>query len=120
MCVVSAITEPMRTPDAPWGPKPPWDAPRKPFRAKPLIREYKVTTAFSTWGYIQCLAYVELLEKAQKFDEVNGEPECSDSTKTGNLKELRKRITEIGLEQSYLSEECLALVVRLDAVIEKL
>lgn len=79
---------------------------------------YKTATPFSQWNYEQCLAYVELLEKAAAFDNINNEPECYDPEKVKILKSLDERIREIGLENKSLSKKCLNLSVRLSKFID--
>ena len=120
MCTVSYVS-PQRSGDSPWTPGPyeVWPG----ILPKPAIKrvmDYTVQGPFSEWSIKQCLAYVELLEKAQAFDKVNEEPHCSDPEKTKHLKSLRSRITEIGLSQPINADDALKLVARLDKIIANL
>lgn len=125
MCIVSAVTG-----GDPWN-HAPWYVPpielEKYKIPDPWYTETKTETVikypkgqFDNWSYVQCQAYVELLEKAQKFDEIANEKHCSDPAKTESLSKLRERICQIGLADQVLTERCLMLANRLDKVIENL
>ena len=117
MCIVSQVTTDRTYPLRPR----PWTDPYDDFGDQvKRILNYQAKSRFSEWSIQQCEAYIELLEKAQKFDEIAGEPHCSDSEKTDKLNDLRDRLSEIGLEHTGLAQKCLALIVRLDNIIEKL
>lgn len=122
MCIVSAMTT-YPDPIAPW----PNIDPEKYRMPNLWYTETKTDTVikypkgqFGSWNYGQCLAYVELLEKAQAFDKINNEPHCSDPDKRQSLSALRERICQIGLEDSKATDKCLKLAVRLDNVIKSL
>lgn len=82
---------------------------------------YKVKGQFSEWTYEQCEAYIELMEKAHKFDVVNQEPKCADPEKIKSLDKVIERLETLGLEQPKINaRRCLQLIERIQILQEEL
>lgn len=111
MCVVSMVMDyPAKTRGPEW-----W----------PLIEDsanlyQKPVGLFDNWDYEACLVFVELVETAHKFDQINTEPKCYDKNKTERLNKLHQRVSKIGLEQSGNTNKCLKLCSRIETLIEEL
>ena len=86
-----------------------WPNPKIEYHIIPQLS----SNPFSNWSFDACHAYVELIEKAIKFDQLNNEPNCEDPQKKIKLNDLYSRVAELGLNDKSNPEKYLELMVRI-------